>query len=96
MEATALLIIDANLTEKDKIIRFFHPYQDLSKVCTLVDIYYDGEVIEDKFFFLEKQDLKNNTFDFIIPENKKSIRIKVKKQSDKYDLSHLTVDIIKG
>jgi len=94
MESTALLIIDANLTEKNKIIRFHHPYQDLSKVCTLVDIFYDGNVIEDKFFFLEKQDLKNNTFDFTIAENKKSVRIKIKKQSAKYDLSHLMVDII--
>ena len=94
MESTALLIIEANLTEKNKIIRFYHPHQDLSKVCTLVDIYYDGENIEDNFFFLEKQDLRNNTFDFIIAENKRSVRIKVKKQSAKYDLSHLTVDII--
>ena len=94
MESTALLIIEANLTEKNKIIRFYHPHQYLSKVCTLVDIYYDGEIIEDKFFFLEKQDLKNNTFDFVIPDKKKSVIIKVKKQSNKYDLSHLMVDII--
>jgi hypothetical protein len=94
MEATALLIIDANLTEKDKFIRFYHPFQDLKKVCTLVDIYYDGNRIEDKYFFLENQDIRNNTFDYPIAENKKLVKVRVKKQSPNYDLTRLSVTII--
>jgi hypothetical protein len=94
METTALLIIEKELTENDKLIRFYHPYQELSKVCTLIDIYYNGNLIEDKFFFLENQDLKNNTFDLAIPEKKSSVRIKITKSSATYNLAALVVEIL--
>jgi hypothetical protein len=95
MKTVSLLIVDKkNLTEKDKIIRFYHYTQDLSKVCTLVEIFYDGNTIEDMYFFLEKQDLRNNTFELAIPENKRSIRIIIKKANPDYDLSNLMVDIL--
>ncbi|MEO8759743.1 MAG: hypothetical protein ABI388_01885 [Bacteroidia bacterium] len=93
MKTDSLLIVDKNLTAKDEIIRFYHFHQDLSKVCTLVDIFYDGNTIEDMYFFLEKQDLRNNTFELAIPKNKRSIRIIVKKVNPDYDLSNLMVDI---
>lgn len=94
METTSLLIIDKNLSDKDKIIRFYHLSQDLSKVCTLVDIYYNGNTIEDKYFFLEKQDLKNNTFNLAIPEKKYSVRIIITKSNPEYNLGALIVEII--
>jgi hypothetical protein len=94
MKTVSLLIVDKNLTDKDKIIRFYHYFQDLSKVCTLVDIFYDGNHIEDMYFFLEKQDLRNNTFELPIPKNKRSIRIIITKSNPDYDLSRLMVDIL--
>jgi len=94
MKTTALLIIEKNLTESDKFIRFYHPRQDLTKVCTSIDIFYNGNLIEDKFFFLEKQDLRNNTFVLAIPEKKHSVRIKITKSNTDYDLAALVVEII--
>ncbi len=52
METTALRVIQKAFTENNKAIRFHHPNQDLKKVCTLVDIFYNGNIIEDTFFFL--------------------------------------------
>lgn len=88
------LIISKDLTEDNRLIKFHHPIQDLTKVCTLVDIFYNGNSIEDKMFFLEKQDIKNNTFYFTIAEKQHSIKIKIKKQNPDYDLEKLCVEII--
>jgi hypothetical protein len=94
MKTVSRLIVDKNLIAKDKIIRFYHFTQDLSKVCTLVEIFYDGNTIEDMYFFLEKQELKNNTFELAIPENKRSIIIRVKKVNPGYNLGALRIEII--
>jgi hypothetical protein len=96
METTALRVIQKNLTENDKIIRFHHPSQDLTKVCTLVDVFYNGNIIEDKFFFLEKQALVNNVFDLAIPEKKYSVKIKFTTPYTEveYKLEQLSVEII--
>ena len=94
MKSVTLLIIEKKLRKNDKIIRFYHPLQDLRKVCTLVEIFYNGNRIEENFFFLEKQDLRNNTFELPIPKNKQSIIVRVTKANPEYNLSALRVEII--
>jgi hypothetical protein len=80
--------------ESNRLIKFHHPSQDLTKVCTLVDIFYNGNSIEDKWFFLEKQDIKNNTFCLDIPEEKYSVKIRIKKENPDYDLEKMCIEII--
>ena len=93
---TAVHIIYKDLTEDSKLIRFHHPTQDLRKVCTLVDVFYNGNLIEDKMFFLERQSLNNNMFDLAVPEKTHSVKIRFLKASSElnYDLKQLSVEII--
>lgn len=91
---TALRVIQKDLKESDKLIRFSHPSQDLKKVCTYVHIFYNGNFMEDKLFFLEHQDIVDNVFDLAIPKNKHSIRIEINKADVEYNLDLLQVEII--
>ncbi len=93
MENQSLLIIEKKISKNDKIIRFYHPNQDLTKVSTLIDIFYDGEYQDNKIFFLEKQKIRNNIFDLPILQNKQSIRIVITKSNPVFNLSDLIVEI---
>ena len=91
---TGLAIIHENLKERDKLIRFSHPSQDLTQVCTYVHIFYNGNFMEDKLFFLEHQDIVNNVFDLPIPKTIRSVKIEANKAIEDYDLEKLNIEII--
>jgi hypothetical protein len=90
----AVVIIYKDLKAEDKLIRFSHQSQDLTKVCTYVHIFYNGNFMEDKLFFLEQQDIVNNILDLAIPKEIRSVKIEVKTANEDFDLERLSVEII--
>lgn len=89
-----VVVIHKDLKIEEKLIRFSHPSQDLTKVCTYVHIFYNGSFIENKLFFLEQQAIVNNILDLAIPKQIRSVKIEIKTPSKDFDLEKLNIEII--
>jgi|GEM_PF-4678501 len=83
-----------DLKNEEKLIRFSHPIQDLKKVCMYVHIYFNGNLIENKLFFLEQQEIINNCIDIPIPKKIRSAKIEVKTPNERNKIELLQVEII--
>ena len=67
---------------------------DISKVCTLVGIYYDGEKYPTKEFFLENQKIIENSYIMKIEELKRKILVKLETRCDANDLEKIRIESI--
>ena len=90
--------IKIELIKKDKSIKFTHDVIgfDISKVCTLVGIYYDDEKYPTKEFFLENQKIKENVFIMKAEERKKTVRIKLETRWENNDLTKFRIECFNG